>query len=63
MYVVDAHFRSLYAEGALSKLRSQFVRIEYLASKAFEHGLDKYILYGTGEEQSESAREDMMESF
>ena len=62
VYAVDAPFQSLFAEGDLSKLRSQFVSKEYLASRAIKLGLDKYILYGTGEEPSESTREDMMEA-
>ena len=49
-------------EGALTKVRSRFVSKEYLAQRAVELGLDKLILYGTGEEPTESSREDMMEA-
>lgn len=55
-------FHSAYDEGDLSKIRSHYVCKEYLSSRATELGLDKYILYGAGEQPSDSAREDMMEA-
>ena len=61
----DAPFRarrSGYDEGTLSKIRSHFICKEYLAARAAELGLDQYILYGSGEEPTESSREDMMEA-
>lgn len=51
-----------YKEGELSRLKSHFVSKEYLSERAAELGLDRYILYGTGEEPAESSREDMMEA-
>ena len=59
---VAAPFECKYSEGDLTKLRMQFINKEYLASRATDLGLDKYILYGTGEEATESALEDMMEA-
>ena len=59
---VDGPFQSLYDEGDLTKIRSKFVSREHLAARAAELGLDKFILYGSGEEVSESAREDMLEA-
>ena len=58
----QAPFRSRYTEGEMTNIRSRFVSKEYLASRAAELGLDKYILYGTGETKSDSAAEDMMEA-
>ena len=49
-------------EGNLTKIRSHFVSKEYLSKRATALGLDKLILYGTGEEPTESSREDMMEA-
>ena len=57
-----APFRSSYKEGSLSRIRTGYVSKEYLSKRAAELELDKYILYGTGEEESESARADMMEA-
>lgn len=57
-----APFQSKYNEGELTKLRQQFSSKEYLAARARELDLGKYILYGTGEQESESALEDMMEA-
>ena len=62
IYQPDAPFRSAYQEGALSKLRTGFVSGEHLSRRAAELGLDKLILYGTGEAPSESAAADMMEA-
>ena len=61
----DAPFRVMsrqMKEGDLSAIRTQFVKKEYLASRAAALGLDRYILYGTGESETESAKEDMMEA-
>jgi len=61
----DAPFRALrkdYDEGVLSRIRAQYVCKEYLADRAKKLGLDRYILYGKGEEPTESSREDMMEA-
>ena len=54
--------RQMLAEGVLTRIRSRFVSKEYLAQRAVLLGLDKLILYGTGEEPTESSREDMMEA-
>ena len=59
---VEGPFESRYNEGELTKLRATFVSKEYLAARAAELGLDRFILYGTGETASDSAREDMMEA-
>ena len=58
----QAPFRSRYSEGEMTKIRSRFVNKEHLAARATELGLDKYILYGTGETKNDSAAEDMMEA-
>lgn len=58
----DGPFRAVRDEGELSKIREHFVCREYLSERAELLGLDQYILYGSGEEPSESAREDMMEA-
>ena len=55
-------FHSLFGEGAFSQIRSRFVCKEYLSSRAQELGIDKFMLFGSGEQPSESAREDMMEA-
>ncbi|MBQ6483299.1 MAG: hypothetical protein IJI45_19515 [Anaerolineaceae bacterium] len=60
--MVEKPFRSLYAEGDLSKMRAKFVSRDHLAARAAELGLERYILYGPGEQASDSAREDMMEA-
>lgn len=49
-------------EGDLSRIRQHYICKEYLAERAAALGLDQYILYGSGEEASESSREDMMEA-
>lgn len=59
---VEGPFRSGYSEGDLSKLRSMFVGKEYLSKRASLLGLDRYILYGTGDEKSEGSLEDMIEA-
>lgn len=43
-------------------MRAKFLTKEHLAARAVELGLDKYILYGSCEIPSESAREDMIEA-
>lgn len=58
----DAPFSSTYDEGELTKIRTHFVNKEYLAKRASELGLDQLILYGTGETESDSAKEDMIEA-
>lgn len=59
---VDAPFFSKYNEGDLSKMRTHFVSKEYLSQRAKELDLDRFILYGTGENETDSSREDMMEA-
>ena len=58
----DGPFRSVHDEGELSRIREHFICREYLSERAALLGLDQYILYGSGEEPSEAAREDMMEA-
>lgn len=58
----EAPFVTKYNEGDFSKIRAGFVSKEYLAERATALGLDKYILYGSAEEETESSREDMMEA-
>lgn len=62
VYKTDAPFTTSFGEGDFTKIRSSFVSKEFLAAKAAELGLDQYILYGSGEEPTESSREDMMEA-
>lgn len=49
-------------EGELSRIRSHFTNREHLSGRAAELGLNKYILYGSTEQESEAALEDMMEA-
>ncbi|SFE69037.1 ribonuclease III domain-containing protein [Succiniclasticum ruminis] len=58
----EAPFMVRFQEGDLTKIRSRFVSKEFLSARAAELGLDRLILYGTGEEATESSREDMMEA-
>ncbi len=58
----EGPFRSFCTEGELTKIREHYVSKEYLSERAAALGLDQYILYATGEQPSESAREDMMEA-
>lgn len=58
----DSPFRSRYDEGELTKIRQKFVSKEALAARARELGLGKYVLYGTGEQETDSSLEDMMEA-
>ena len=60
--LVEAPFQSLYPAGDLTTMRTKFVSRDRLAARAAALGLDRYILYGSGEEASDSAREDMMEA-
>ena len=55
-------FESQYNEGDLTKMRSKFVCKEHLAARCTELGLDRLILYGTGEVPTESSREDAIEA-
>ena len=61
-YRSDAPFTVRLQEGGLSKIRTAYVNKELLARRAAELGLDKLILYGTGEEPTEGSREDMLEA-
>ena len=61
-YTVEQPFRTRFPVGELTTMRSKFISRDHLAARASELGLDKYILYGSGEEPSDSAREDMMEA-
>ena len=58
----EAPFSIRFQEGELTKIRSRFVSKEFLSVRAAELGLDKLILYGSGEEPTESSREDMVEA-
>lgn len=58
----EAPFESKFNEGELTKIRQQFVSKEALAARARELGLGRFILYGTGEKETDSALEDMMEA-
>lgn len=59
---VEGPFVSKYSEGDLSKLRTQFVSKEYLSNRAVFLGLDKYILYGTGDTETSGSLEDLIEA-
>lgn len=59
---VEAPFNARFQEGELTKIRAHFISKEHLAARARELNLGRFILYGTGEEESESALEDMMEA-
>ena len=59
----EAPFRTgKYNEGDLTKIRAHFVSKEYLSARAKELGLGEYILYGRGEEETESSLEDAVEA-
>lgn len=58
----EAPFESKFNEGELTRIRQQFVSKEALAARARELGLGRFILYGTGEKETDSALEDMMEA-
>ena len=55
-------FRSQHDEGELTRIRQHYVCKEFLSERAVALGLDKYILYGSGEQPSERTREDMIEA-
>lgn len=55
-------FSSRYNEGDFSKIRQHYVSRDYLSARAALLGLDKYILYGSGEQPDDGSREDMMEA-
>ena len=61
-YRTEAPFTVRLQEGGLTKIRSAYVNKEFLAGRVAELGLDKLILYGTGEEPTESSREDVLEA-
>ena len=61
-YRTEAPFIVRLQEGGLTKIRSAYVNKEFLAGRVAELGLDKLILYGTGEEPTESSREDVLEA-
>ena len=58
----ESPFQSKLDEGGLSRLKSTFVCKEHLAKRCEELGLDQFILYGTGEVPTESAKEDAIEA-
>lgn len=58
----DAPFQAILNEGEMSRIREQFTNKEYLSQRCKALGLDAFILYGTGEQPTESAREDVMEA-
>lgn len=60
--VYEAPFQSKFNEGELTKIRQKFTSKEALAARARELGLGKFILYGTGEQETDSSLEDMMEA-
>ena len=50
-------------EGEMNRLRSQLTSKDYLSSRAIELGLDKYILFGSNDTNSNmDPKEDMMEA-
>ena len=55
-------FWSKFNEGEFTRIRSMLVSKEHLAERASVLGLDRFILYGTGEEPTESSREDTIEA-
>ena len=59
----DAPFQtSKYNEGDLTKLRAHYISKEYLAERARQFNLGQYILYGKGEEETDSSLEDATEA-
>ncbi len=58
----DAPFSCCLGEGDLSKVRSHYVSKASLSAQLTLLGLDRYILYGSGEEPTESSREDALEA-
>lgn len=61
-YTPHTPFRSYYDEGEMTRIRSHFVSKEHLSKRASELELDQYILYGSNETESDSAKEDMIEA-
>lgn len=57
-----ALFKCDYNEGDMSRIRAKYVNKDYLSSRAVELGLDKFILYGTADTETDSAKEDMIEA-
>ena len=51
-----------FDEGVLTRIRTQYISKEYLARRATELELDRYILYGSSEMPTESSQEDMIEA-
>ena len=58
----DAPFSCSLGEGDLTKIRSHYVSKENLSNQLTSLGLNKYILYGSGERPTESSREDALEA-
>lgn len=58
----DAPFIAKYDEGDFTKIRKSYVSKEYLSARAEELGLERFILYGSGETPTESSREDTVEA-
>lgn len=59
---LEAPFVSPLSEGDFSQIRSHYVSKEHLAERARALGLNSKILYGTGETETDSSCEDMMEA-
>lgn len=55
-------YQTKYDEGELSRIRTQYINKENLASRAKELGLDRFILYGKDEKETDSSLEDIMEA-
>lgn len=55
-------YQTRFDEGIFSKMRSHFTCKEYLSMRATTLGLDRYILYGAGDTESDNAKEDMIEA-
>ena len=58
----EGPFVSQYKEGDLSRVREHYVSKDHLAQRMKELGFDKFILYGTGETESDAACEDVLEA-
>ncbi|MBR2548010.1 MAG: hypothetical protein IKF07_07470 [Eubacterium sp.] len=58
----ESPFACEHDEGEMTKLRSHYISKDYLSSRAAELGLGKFILYGTGEEQTDGSLEDTVEA-
>lgn len=55
-------FQSKYSEGDMTKIRVNLVSKDNLSRCAAETGLDKYIMYGTEDQETDNSREDMVEA-